>query len=88
MEPKDQRHVQTASESLSEDLVSQLPSLNVGEALILGLMAKIPTLVKIDEFNGRQRGGDLDIIKEWSMQNENDEMEVKSHMDEFEDLFG
>ena len=88
VEPKDQRHVQTASESLSEDLVSQLPSLNVGEALILGLMAKIPTLVKIDEFNGRQRGGDLDIIKEWSMQNENDEMEVKSHMDEFEDLFG
>ena len=48
VEPEDQRHVQSASESLSQDLVNQLPSLNVGEAIVLGLMAKVPTLVKID----------------------------------------
>ena len=66
VEPQDQRHVQTASESLSDDLVKQLPSLNIGEAIVLGLMSKIPTLVKIDEFAGKLSGGDLDIVAEWN----------------------
>ena len=47
VEPEDQRHVQSASESLSKDLVDQLPSLNVGEAIVLGLMSKVPTLVDL-----------------------------------------
>ncbi len=46
--PEDQKHVQSASESLSGDLVKQLPSLNVGEAILTGLMTNVPTLVKID----------------------------------------
>ncbi len=62
VEPEDQRHVQSASESLSQDLVNQLPSLNVGEAIVLGLMSKVPTLVKIDEFKGRKHGDDMDIV--------------------------
>ena len=66
VEPEDQRHVQSASESLSQDLVNQLPSLNVGEAIVLGLMSKIPTLVKIDEFKGRRHGDDMDIISYFS----------------------
>ena len=62
VEPEDQRHVQSASESLSQDLINQLPSLNVGEAIVLGLMSRVPTLVKIDEFKGRTHGDDLDIV--------------------------
>lgn len=62
VEPEDQRHVQSASESLSQDLINQLPSLNVGEAIVLGLMSKIPTLVKIDMFKGRHHGDDMDLI--------------------------
>ncbi|WP_297826565.1 ATP-binding protein [uncultured Methanobrevibacter sp.] len=62
VEPEDQRHVQSASESLSQDLINQLPSLNVGEAIVLGLMSRVPTLVKIDEFKGRRHGDDMDII--------------------------
>lgn len=62
VEPEDQRHVQSASESLSGDLVKQLPSLNVGEAILTGLMTNVPTLVKIDEFKGRRHGGDLDVV--------------------------
>ncbi|WP_405290826.1 helicase HerA-like domain-containing protein [Methanobrevibacter sp.] len=62
VEPEDQRHVQSASESLSQDLVNQLPSLNVGEAIVLGLMSRVPTLVKIDEFKGRRHGDDMDIV--------------------------
>ena len=88
VEPNDQRHVQSASESLSEDLVNQLPSLNIGEALLLGLMTKIPALVKINEFEGRQRGGDLNILNQWSMQKKTDEEETKKQIDEIKDLLG
>lgn len=88
VEPKDQRHVQSASESLSEDLVNQLPSLNIGEALVLGLMTRIPTLVKIDEFKGRQHGGDRNILAEWESQKIDDEKELERQEQEFDDLLG
>lgn len=77
VEPEDQRHVQSASESLSEDLVKQLPSLNVGEAIVLGLMTKVPTLVKIDEFKGRRHGGDIDIIGELAKYQDKEDEELK-----------
>ncbi|WP_405309016.1 helicase HerA-like domain-containing protein [Methanobrevibacter sp.] len=77
VEPEDQRHVQSASESLSQDLVNQLPSLNVGEAVVLGLMSKVPTLVKIDEFKGRLHGDDMDIVSYFAdiKQKEQEEIE-------------
>ena len=77
VEPEDQRHVQSASESLSQDLVNQLPSLNVGEAVVLGLMSKVPTLVKIDEFKGRLHGDDMDIVSYFAdiRQKEQEEIE-------------
>ena len=78
VEPTDQAHVQKSSESLSEDLLKKLPSLNVGEAVILGQMTKVPTLVKIDEFKGRIIGGDLDILKIWK----NSVQEKKERIDE------
>ena len=78
VEPTDQAHVQKSSESLSEDLLKKLPSLNVGEAVILGQMTKVPTLVKIDEFKGKVVGGDLDILKIWK----NSVQEKKERVDE------
>ncbi|WP_296885415.1 ATP-binding protein [uncultured Methanobrevibacter sp.] len=86
VEPEDQRHVQSASESLSKDLINQLPSLNVGEAIVLGLMSKVPTLVKIDEFKGRRTGGDLDIIGDLATFNQSEEEEIKSQERESLDL--
>lgn len=65
VEPSDQRYVQEASETLSEDLVEQLPSLNIGEAVVLGMMIKVPALVKIDKFKGKLIGGDLDVVNVW-----------------------
>lgn len=76
VEPEDQRHVQSASESLSQDLVNQLPSLNVGEAVVLGLMSKVPTLVKIDEFKGRRHGDDMDIVSYFKDIKERQEKEL------------
>ncbi len=65
VEPGDQRHVQAASEALSNELMEHLPSLNVGEAIVLGPMVKIPALVKIDKFLGKLMGKDPDVLKEW-----------------------
>lgn len=90
VEPQDQRHVQTASESLSDDLVKQLPSLNIGEAIVLGLMTRIPTLLKIDEFGGKLSGGDLDIVAEWNkaLEEENRILgEQRNELDELEEEY-
>lgn len=88
VEPQDQRHVQSASESLSEDLIKQLPSLNVGEAIVLGLMVKVPTLVKIDEFKGRTVGSDINIIEQWESTKSKQLNDIKDQEDEFRQLGG
>jgi len=86
VEPEDQRHVQSASESLSQDLVNQLPSLNVGEAIVLGLMSRVPTLVKIDKFQGRTHGDDMDIVSYFKDSLKNEEEEIKRQEEELMDM--
>ena len=86
VEPEDQRHVQSASESLSQDLVNQLPSLNVGEAVVLGLMSKVPTLVKIDEFKGRTHGDDMDIVSYFKDIKEREARELEELENETRDM--
>ena len=86
VEPEDQRHVQSASESLSQDLINQLPSLNVGEAIVLGLMSKVPTLVKIDKFQGRTHGDDMDIVSYFRDSVEREAEEIKRQEDELMDM--
>ena len=71
IEPSDQSHVQHASENLSEDLLKQLPSLNIGEAVIIGPCLKIPAIVKIDKFDGEYKGEDIDIVGIWGNNNNN-----------------
>jgi DNA helicase HerA-like ATPase len=87
VEPSDQTHVQKSSESLSEELLSKLPSLNVGEAVILGQMTKVPAMVKIDEFKGRSIGNDLDIMGMWRKAKNEEENEIKES-EEFIDELG
>ena len=86
VEPEDQRHVQSASESLSQDLINQLPSLNVGEAIVLGLMTRVPTLVKIDKFKGRHHGDDMDIVSHFINSQKDDEKEIDDLEDELLDM--
>jgi len=88
VEPTDQSHVQRASESLSDDLIAQLPSLNIGEAIILGLMTRIPTLVRIDEFTGKISGGDLNVVEEWSKTAKKQRSILEEQRREYEDLGG
>jgi DNA helicase HerA-like ATPase len=65
IEPGDQKHVQQASESLSSDLVQQLASLNVGEALVMGTMIPVPALVKIKKAEAKRGGSDISAVEEW-----------------------
>lgn len=88
VEPSDQRHVQQASERLSDDLLSQLTSLNIGEAIILGPMTKIPALAKIDKFAGKLSGGDPDIIGEWGASAREKDEQIKNEKKEIDDLYG
>lgn len=87
VEPSDQRHVQQASERLSDDLLAQLPSLNIGEAVVLGLMTKIPALVKIDKFEGKLGGGDPDVVGEWRQTYEKEKEKIENEKREVEDLY-
>lgn len=86
VEPEDQRHVQSASESLSQDLINQLPSLNVGEAIVLGLMTKVPSLVKIDKFQGRTHGDDMDIISHFKDSAKREAEEIERQDEELLDM--
>ena len=65
VEPSDQRYIQAASERLSDDLLAHLPSLNIGEAIVVGPAIRIPALVKIDRFEGGFGGSDIDVVSEW-----------------------
>ncbi len=87
IEPGDQKHVQQSSESLSDDMLNQLPSLNIGEAVLLGQMTKLPTMVKIDEFKGKLIGNDPDALKEWAEYKKEEKEEKEKQIDELEDMW-
>lgn len=81
VEPEDQKHVQSASESLSKELMNYLPALNPGEAIIIGNMTRIPLLVKIDKAKGKVQGNDLPVVEIWSKTEEK-----KSNLEDLLDL--
>ncbi|MDI9645584.1 MAG: ATP-binding protein [Archaeoglobales archaeon] len=75
LEPSDQRYVQQASEHLSEDLLADIASLGVGEAVIVGPAVKMPVAVKIRKFNGKYGGGDMEVLDEWMEKSEDFNLE-------------
>ncbi len=83
VEPEDQKYVQRASETLSDELMEMLPSLNVGEAVVVGMMTKLPALVKIDKAERKIKGSDIKAHKEWLRFKKGSSEKVK---DFYEDL--
>ena len=87
VEPNDQRYVQQASEQISEDLLSDIAALGIGEAVIVGTAMALPAMVKIHSFaemGGSYGGGDIDIVSEWL--SGRDEAEDKSEEELIEEL--
>ncbi len=70
VEPSDQRYVREASEQLSEDLTSLLPSLNQGEAVVVGSMTVLPAVVRVDKCPVATGGTDIDAVGEWASYSE------------------
>ncbi len=60
--PIDQRAIIESSERLSESLLRDLPGLNVGEAVIVGEISKVPVMVKIRNRRTKEGGADIDIL--------------------------
>ncbi len=65
IEPEDQAYVRRSSEFLSEDLMEYLPSLNVGEAILVGPMVQVPAIIKFDKAEGKIGGSDIDAVGRW-----------------------
>ena len=63
VEPTDKKYVLEASDNLSEDIADSLSSLDVGEAVIIGNVVRIPTVAKIDRFEGKLGGSEPDIFE-------------------------
>lgn len=59
--PEDMKAVRNSSEGLSEDLFNDLPGLNKGEAVIVGDLTKIPTMVKVSGRTTAEGGSDIDL---------------------------
>ena len=60
--PEDQKAVRASAEQVSEELLKDLPGLNVGEAVIVGEMTKMPVMVKIRERETMEGGADIDVV--------------------------
>lgn len=62
--PLDQKAVLESGERISEHVIQDLPSLNVGEAIITGEFTKIPSIIKVRRRETMEGGGDIDIVGE------------------------
>lgn len=63
--PSDQEYIRQSVESVTEDIVRDLPGLGRGEAIISGSAIKLPVTVKIRERTTKVSGGDIDVVGEW-----------------------
>ncbi len=64
--PADQEYIRQSVESVTEDIVRDLPSLSRGEAIIVGSAIRLPVPVRIRTRETEVRGEDIDIVGAWS----------------------
>jgi DNA helicase HerA-like ATPase len=60
---RDQQAIANAVEAASADLVSDLPGLNRGEAVVLGQLTRIPALISVGGRTSAEGGADIDLIE-------------------------
>jgi uncharacterized protein len=63
--PADQEFIRQSVETVTEDIVRDLPSLGRGEAIIVGSAIRLPVPVKIRRRLTKISGEDVDIVGEW-----------------------
>lgn len=61
--PLDQKAILESGEAISQSVIDDLPSLNVGEAILVGQFVRIPVNVKIRPRESMEGGGDVDVVE-------------------------
>jgi DNA helicase HerA-like ATPase len=61
----DQAQVSVASEAFSKEIIEQLPSLNPGDAILVGQWVNLPAFVHIDQVMEKRVGADQHAVMEW-----------------------
>ena len=64
--PLDQDFIRKSAESVTEDIIQDLPALSRGEAIITGSAINFPMHVKIKQRRTKVGGSDIDIVGEWT----------------------
>ena len=65
VEPTDMSYVQRSTEQMSDNIKELLPGLNPGEAVVVGMMARLPAVVKIDYCDVKKAGSDVKLTQLW-----------------------
>ncbi len=63
--PEDQTYIAKHCEPATQEIMEQLPGLNVGEAILVGEWVRVPTVAKIDLVEEKVFGADIDAVSEW-----------------------
>jgi len=67
IQKRDHDVISSSSEEVTDEIVSQLTTLNNGEALLIGEWVKIPTLTRIDDVSDSKRfGSDISATDAWA----------------------
>lgn len=74
----DQRQITSATESTSRELISQLTSLNVGDAILVGQWVNLPSLVHAEEVKEKVMGSDHSAVGSWAKADKMNNVAVES----------
>ncbi len=74
----DQRQIAAATESTSRELIAQLTSLNVGDAVLVGQWTNLPSLVHVEEVKEKTMGADQSAVNAWANAEKMNEIAVES----------
>ena len=74
----DQRQIASATESTSRELIAQLASLNVGDAVLVGQWTNLPSLVHVEEVKEKIMGADQSAVNAWAKADKMKEIAIES----------
>ncbi|MEM2213870.1 MAG: ATP-binding protein [Candidatus Nezhaarchaeales archaeon] len=84
MQPEDQAYVKQYSEWLTDEMLAALPTLERGEAILLGEWVRMPVAVKIDKHEGKKKGITISSVKRWLDAKRTKEVKLKGLLEEEE----
>jgi len=74
----DQRQIASATESTSRELITQLTSLNVGDAILVGQWTNLPSMVHVEEVKEKIMGADQSAVNAWAKADKMKEVAIES----------